>query len=202
MTVTKATITITSTSTKGTFLKILKLAHSKVPTATINITPTKAAMGICSIHEDPYRINIIKLTEATMPDSRNPPPELTLMILWPIIAQPPIPPKKPVVILATPWAKHSLLPLPLESVISSTTDKVSRLSSRPTMAITIEKGNMIVKVSQFRGTTGKWNSGSPPPMEAISPTVLVSNPPKITTAEMTRIATKDEGTALVIFGKK
>ena len=35
------------------------------------------------------------------------PPDFTLITLCPIIAQPPMPPKKPVTVLATPWARHS-----------------------------------------------------------------------------------------------
>src|SRR3989338_8866728 len=61
---------------------------------------------------------------------------------------------------------------------------------------------MIVSVSQFSGTSGRWNSGSPPLIEARSPTVLVSMPAKIASAETTMIAARVEGTILVILGSR
>jgi hypothetical protein len=67
----------------------------------------------------------------------------------------PMPPKKPVVILATPCAMHSLLPLPLVSVISSTTVRVTKLSIKPTNAMMSEYGKMIFKVSKLIGSVGK-----------------------------------------------
>ena len=39
---------------------------------------------------------------ADKPESRVRPPDFTLMRDWPIMAQPPMPPKKPVTVLASP----------------------------------------------------------------------------------------------------
>ena len=39
----------TKRSVLGILLRILKLDHANVPITTINITPTKAAIGTCSI---------------------------------------------------------------------------------------------------------------------------------------------------------
>ena len=100
--VTADTVTKISASLIGTLPIIRKLDHSKVPITTINITPISAASGICSISAEPTRINSNKKTAALMPDSRPRPPELTLIMLWPSIAQPPMPPKSPVTVLATP----------------------------------------------------------------------------------------------------
>lgn len=86
----------------GILFKIRKLDHSNVPITTINITPTSAAIGICSIRLDANKINANKQIAAVMPDKRPLPPELTLIILCPIMAQPPIPPKNPVAMFATP----------------------------------------------------------------------------------------------------
>ena len=47
------------------------------------------------------------------------------------MAQPPIPPKKPVTEFANPWAKHSWLAPPLLLVISPTKFKVNKLSISP-----------------------------------------------------------------------
>ena len=133
-TVTADTRTSTRASLRGTFRMTRKLLHSKVPITTINITPIRAASGISSINGEATRINNNKQSAAVMPDNLPRPPEFTLIMLWPIIAQPPIPPKKPVAVFATPWATHSLLPRPRDSVISSTRRSVKRDSIKPIIA--------------------------------------------------------------------
>jgi hypothetical protein len=65
-------------------------------------------------------------------------PAVTLITDWPIIAHPPIAPRKPVTKLATPWPTHSLFLLLPVSVMSSTIEAVRRLSSNPTAAIVSE----------------------------------------------------------------
>ena len=67
--VTKVTNTITNTSDFGILLKVFKLAHSKVPTETMIISPVNAAMGIFSIKLAPNIINTNSITEATIPES-------------------------------------------------------------------------------------------------------------------------------------
>ena len=62
------------------------------------------------------------------------PPDFTFIIDCPIIAQPPIPTKKPVIPLATPCAKHSCLVPPFLFVISPTRLRVRRLSINPIAA--------------------------------------------------------------------
>ena len=124
----------TTASVRGILCKILKLLQAKVPITTINITPTKAAIGICSIRGAPKSTKHNNAMAAVAPDKRPRPPELILIIDCPIIAQPPIPPKRPFKILAPPWATHSRLPLPRVSVISSIRLSVIRLSIRPTAA--------------------------------------------------------------------
>ena len=56
------------------------------------------------------------------------------MIDCPIIAQPPIPPKNPVITLALPCAIHSRLEFPRVSVKSSTKLRVIRDSINPIAA--------------------------------------------------------------------
>ena len=46
----------------------------------MNITPTNAAIGICSIMFEPKRIKHNKDIEATIPDKRPLPPEFTFII--------------------------------------------------------------------------------------------------------------------------
>ena len=92
----------TIASDKGIFLIILKLLQAKVPITTINITPTSAAIGICSIKGAPNNTKHSKAIAATAPERRPRPPESTLIIDCPIIAHPPIPPKSPFKIFAPP----------------------------------------------------------------------------------------------------
>ena len=145
------TVTMTSMSALGMRLNILIDAHSKVPITTMNMTPTSAAMGIMPIQGPRKRMNASSSSAATMPERRLRPPEFTLMRDWPIMAQPPIPPKNPQVMFAMPWPTHSLLPRPRVSVISSMSDKVISDSIRPTPASTTAKGRMIIRVAQFIG---------------------------------------------------
>ena len=63
------------------------------------------------------------------------PEAFTLIIVWPIMAQPPMPPKKPVTTLAAPWPHASRVLSERVSVMSSTSFAVSSDSSRPTRAI-------------------------------------------------------------------
>ena len=153
-TVTADTSISTRASLRGTLPSTRKLLHSKVPMTTMNITPMSAARGICSISEYATRINSNKLRAAVIPESRPRPPEFTLIMLWPIMAQPPMPPKNPVAVLAMPCATHSLLPRPLLSVISSTSRSVNRDSIRPIAARITAYGKIIISVSRLNGTEG------------------------------------------------
>lgn len=92
-TVTTVTKTITKASDFGTTNNNFIEFHAKVPTTTINITPTKAAIGISSINEEVYKIKIKRNRAAATPAILVRPPDFTFIIDCPIIAQPPIPPK-------------------------------------------------------------------------------------------------------------
>ena len=172
--------------------------------ATINIKPTKAAIGNCSIKPEPNIIKTSSITEATMPDNLALAPAEVLIKLCPIIAQPPIPDKNPEAIFAVPCAMHSRFPFPRVSVISSIKFKVNKLSIKPTPATMQAKGNIIFKVSKSRGIFGIPNGGNPPlilsPAFNVSATDIVSIPNPMAMADTTKIAIKDEGTTLVNFG--
>ena len=101
-TVISTTVTITSMSALGIRLNILIDAHSNVPITTMNMTPTSAAIGIMPIHGPRKRMKASSSSAATMPERRLRPPEFTLIRDWPIMAQPPIPPNTPQVMLAMP----------------------------------------------------------------------------------------------------
>ena len=83
-------------------LKVLKLAHSNVPMATIIISPVNAAIGSFSIKLEPNIINTRSITAATIPDNLALAPEEMLIRLCPIIAHPPIPESNPERIFAAP----------------------------------------------------------------------------------------------------
>ena len=90
-TVIKVTKIITKISDLGILLKALKLAHSKVPIATITITPTKAAIGTSSITGAPNRIIRRIVSAAIIPDNRALEPADKLTKVCAIIGHPPIP---------------------------------------------------------------------------------------------------------------
>ena len=134
ITVTTVTRTITKASIKGTFRMILRLFQANVPITTMNITPTRAANGICSIQDDATTINKSRNKAAAIPASRVRPPDFTLIMDCPIMAHPPMPPKKPVMVFAIPWAILSWLAPPRLLVMSPTRLSVSRLSIKPIAA--------------------------------------------------------------------
>ena len=133
-TVTAVTTIMTRPSERGTLRKMRKECQANVPITTMNITPTNAAIGICSIRGEANRMKDNRNNAAVIPATRVRPPDFTLIIDWPIIAQPPIPPKNPVTRLAAPCAIHSWLAPPFCSVISPTRFKVSKLSINPIAA--------------------------------------------------------------------
>ena len=79
-TVTAVTRIITKASPFGTLRIILKEVHAKVPTTTIIIMPTRAAMGIISIQLDKNNIKDKSDKAATIPDNLPLPPEEILII--------------------------------------------------------------------------------------------------------------------------
>ena len=91
----------------GCSVKLVIDDHEKVPTETMIIIATKAAMGINATYSPNITTNISKKDPATNVDKRPRPPDFTFMIDWPIIAHPAIPPIKPVAVLAIPWPTHS-----------------------------------------------------------------------------------------------
>src|SRR5699024_12469604 len=83
-------------------------------------------------------------------------PDFTLITDCPIMEQPPIPPKKPVMIFAIPWPRDSLFLLLKESVASSTILAVSKLSTKPTIAMDRSEER---RVGKERRWSGEWSTG-------------------------------------------
>lgn len=82
--------------------------QSKVAKDTMTMTATRAAMGMSETTGPKTMHSTIRNAPARNVDRRvRAPDTLTLIIVWPIIAQPPMPPKKPVTMLAMPWPMDS-----------------------------------------------------------------------------------------------
>ena len=136
------------------------LCQSIVPTETMIITATSAAIGILATAPPNPTTRTSRNTPARNVEIRVRAPEtLTLIIVWPIMAQPPIPPNKPVTMFATPCPKASRVLFEWVSVMSSTSFAVISDSSRPTIAIANAYGAMIVNVSNENGTCGMNSVG-------------------------------------------
>ena len=141
----------TKTSVFGILFRILKLLHANVPITTINITPTKAAIGTCSIKPEANKTKLKRVKAATIPDNLPLPPDLILIIDCPIMAQPPMPPNRPVTTFALPCAIHSLFALPRVSVRSSIKFKVISDSIKPIAAKITAYGKINLIVSHVNG---------------------------------------------------
>ena len=125
------------------------------------------------------------------------------------MAQPPMPPNKPLIKFADPWAIHSRFPEPRVSVKSSTKFKVIKLSINPTAA---NKNAVLITVPQCPCMVSKrvkmfhWNCGkppfspSPPPSLMKDPTVLTSILNPMAMAATTMIPVNAAGTTLVTLG--
>ncbi len=148
------------------------LDQSNVATATTTITATRAAIGMAATTGPATRIIRSRNTPADSVDNRVRPPLRRLIIDWPIIAQPAMPPRKPVMTFAMPCPRASRSLSEFSSVMSSISCAVSRDSSRPTMASVKDTGAMIAERSRTRtarsaATAPAGIAGSSP----MSPTV-------------------------------
>src|SRR5699024_4567483 len=128
------------------------------------------------------------------------PPDFTLITDCPIIAQPAIPPKKPVTILAIPCPLDSRFLSLSVSVISSTIDAVSKDSSKPTIAKANEKGKIIVKDTKVSGTFRIKNYGKHRDIALQLPTVRNSTFPKLGSDVKIIIAINGAGIVLINLG--
>src|SRR5699024_2005524 len=128
-------IIITAASVFGAFGTYFREPQSTVPMATMTIIPARIGIGICTTKPPKPMIKKRRNETAIKVDNRLLAPDFTLITDCPIMAQPPMPPKKPVMIFAMPCPRDSLFLLLKESVASSTILAVSKLSTRPTVAM-------------------------------------------------------------------
>ena len=125
---------ITTDELGGCSRSFLIESQLKVPIDTMIIADTSAAIGMWRTQGPRNTTSTSRKIPATSVDRRVRPPDFTLITDWPIIAQPAMPPMKPVATLARPWSTHSRFFRLVVSVISSTTDAVIIDSSSPTTA--------------------------------------------------------------------
>ena len=129
------------------------------------------------------------------------PETFTLIMVCPIMAHPPMPPKKPVTMFATPCPHASRLLFEWVLVMSSTSLAVISDSRMPTSAIANAYGAMICSVSRLSGTLGKISDGRRSGSAPSSPTVGTLTANATVTAVSTTIATRGAGTTLVRRGR-
>src|SRR5690554_946947 len=101
-TTTTTVTTMTMLVDNGCSFRFLIEPQLKVPIETMIITATKAAMGICTSHLSSTSTMISRKIPADNVDRRVLPPDLILIMDWPIIAQPAMPPRSPEPMLAMP----------------------------------------------------------------------------------------------------
>ena len=137
-TVTATVASITNVSLLGMRRNVfgLMLCQSSVATDTMIMTATRAAIGIRATRSPRPTTKASRNTPARNVEMRvRAPLTLTLIIVCPIIAQPPMPPKNPLTTLATPCPTASRDLLEWVSVMSSTSLAVISDSSSPTTAM-------------------------------------------------------------------
>ena len=105
--VTTTVVSMTKLVGFGWRARFLKEPQLKVPTATMIMIATSAGIGIWLTHGPRTTQRIMSTTPAMSVERRVRPPDFTLITDWPIIAQPAMPPKKPVMKFAMPWPRAS-----------------------------------------------------------------------------------------------
>lgn len=166
------------------------------------MTATSAAIGMRETTGPHTMHRTIRKTPARKVDNRvRAPDTFTLIIVWPIIAQPPIPPKKPVTMFATPWPTDSRVLSERVSVISSTSFAVISDSISPTTAMARAYGATRTRVSRVKGTSGRPGTGREEGSAPLSPTVGTAMPAATVIAVRIAMDTSGAGTTLLIFGK-
>ena len=204
-TVTATVSTMTTVSLTGIRRRVegRMLCQSKVATDTTIITATSTAIGMIATTSPNARTSTSRKTPARNVEMRVRAPEaFTLIIVCPIIAQPPIPPNSPDSTFAAPWPSDSRVFDEGVSVMSSTRAAVISDSSSPTTAIATANGKMMPRVSRVNGTSGISREGRLSGRAPWSPTVGTEMPNTTAAPVSSTIATRGAGTALVTRGSR
>mmetsp|Transcript_51069 Transcript_51069/g.118678 ORF Transcript_51069/g.118678 Transcript_51069/m.118678 type:complete len:231 (+) Transcript_51069:1216-1908(+) len=140
--------------------------HLKVWMTTTKRMPQSAAVGTASMKSPSTQMKSNMKAAAVRALSRPWAPFSTLMVLWPIMASPPMALKKPDKRLARPWARHSWFFFGMEvccSRIWSTACRVRTDSTKPMAHKEPANGRLFLQVSHLpHGTSGMCHCGSPP----------------------------------------
>jgi hypothetical protein len=104
----------------------------------MSMAPTSVASGMRLMTGTPTSTNASRRSAAVTPERRCRVPAPIFIMLWPIIAQPPIVPNAPAVTFASPWATHPLFGRPRVSVIAAIRFSVISDSIRPMAACAAE----------------------------------------------------------------
>ncbi len=167
------------------------------------MTATRAAIGMIATRSPSATTRTSRKTPARKVEIRVRAPEtFVLIIVWPIMAQPPMPPKAPVTMFATPWPQVSRDLFERVSVTSSTSLAVMSDSRMPTRATASAYGAMIRSVSQVRATSGKNSVGRLSGSAPWSPTVGTRRPSATTATVIRMIATSGAGTTRLARGRR
>ncbi len=195
-------LSITIVSLNGIRRSVRTLCQSKVVAATSTITATSAAIGMVPTTSPSPTTRISRNAPDRNVDNRvRAPPVLTLMMVCPISAHPPMPPNSPVTMFATPWPHDSRVLSECVSVTESTSLALINDSSSPTTAIASANGAMIFRVSAVSGTSGSpIRSAVRRAVPPWSPTVGTATPVRTVNAVRPTITSSGAGTAVVSFG--
>mmetsp|Transcript_109134 Transcript_109134/g.336895 ORF Transcript_109134/g.336895 Transcript_109134/m.336895 type:complete len:501 (-) Transcript_109134:893-2395(-) len=144
---------------------------------TKTISPTTLATGIFATSGASNTVLAKRPAAVVRPESRPRAPAPTLSTVWQKRAHPPCTPKMPDMTLPSAWPKHSRLMDPRVSVTVSTTMRVTRLSTKPTIAMRTLAGMTVrhrCQLPQCTSNGGKFQGGrmAGPPMKVSWPATL------------------------------
>mmetsp|Transcript_33902 Transcript_33902/g.74209 ORF Transcript_33902/g.74209 Transcript_33902/m.74209 type:complete len:320 (+) Transcript_33902:593-1552(+) len=211
-TVTRETRTMTTASERGILRMSRRLDHAKVDSQTTNMMPTSEAIGTRPRSGAAPTMPKPRKRDMATPASLEVAPDCTLTCVCPIIAQPPIPPVRPLTTLPRPWPMHSLDVLPRlpSSSRPSTSCMVRSDSMSPTEAIVAAKGSNVCSNcsgASMKGTAGSASLGMmlKPPLKVSAParsaSVVAGRAKMFATAVTIPTESREEGMAVVSRGR-
>ena len=202
-TTTATVASMTAVSLRGIRRRVRRLCQSNVVIDTKIITATRAAIGMTATRSPRPTTRTSRKTPARNVESRVRAPERTLIIVWPIIAQPPMPPKNPVTMLAMP-CPHGLAGL----VGVRVGDVVDQLRRHQRLHEPDERHAQGVgrdDAQRLRGAAARAGSARNGRLEGSapsSPTFGTVNPADTVSTVSTMIDTSGAGTAFVSRGSR
>ena len=163
--------------------------QSKVPTETMIITATRAAIGMRATTSPNPTTRMSRKTPARNVEIRVRAPEaFTLIIVWPIMAQPPMPPKKPVMTLAAPWPER------LARLVGvGVGDVVDELGGQQRLEDPDQGHRERVRGDDLQGVEGERHVGEEQRREAVGQLALVADVGHVERGEEGEGGERDDG---------